>query len=677
MAWRTKIGSLIMALMILPFSMMSVQAQMLVQEQLASKFAETHEFEKNIQDAILKAEEKFAEAAKENKSANIIQCGTSTCDLDTNVCVKKFVFRGETTWSCKDKNYELVTDKVESEDDYTTESYCYKDCFKKEGFLTKGEYITATDAEGNKYRVYIGSNAISIQYDSSQKKIKGFRGCEVLPVKLHNYKKCFFCHLLGVIYDGSARLVDHSFPALAKSFVALLVVGMSIWIAIQVLGQISSLTKQDAQKFLGALIKQSYKFLIAVFLLLNSQQIFDYGIRPLTQAGLTFGKEMLKTKDAFDATQHQRIAHGAPGGKYLTVVMYDQLEQYVVAIQQKISFMQAVGSSLWCIGGNYLVGKGQNKLIKDMGDGIEMMAQGAVIAIFGFLLSIAFIFYLIDAVVQLGLTAALSPFLIVAWPFKATAKYTKTGINMFLNSVFVFIFVGLVISINFELINQALNPTSGGGGLVLIAEAINSQDLDKLVQYTEITAVGFMFLIFCCIFGFKFTNQASSLASKFAGGFMTAGKKAFAPNIATMGASTAKGLALGVTKNTRKSIDRRIDKAGTAIATFLPYTVPKAIINYARKKSQESKTPVANPKNVTTPSVRNSGARSQDERSATTEPVTHNKNAGTGSMKNKIAAAQKPKAAKTTFKTNKMIQTNTRTKKGSSAKNRKRKGRRK
>ncbi len=670
MAWRTKISTLIMALMILPFSMMSVQAQMLVQEQLASQFAEEKFKETNVIKAIKDAEEKFAKAAKENKSANMIQCGKSTCDLETHKCyeVVTTTIRGSIGGSSSNVSYQCIEQQTEvsntSGQVSVTYHPCSVDCFKKEGFLNKGDFIEATDADGNKYRIYIGSDTISIQYDTTGNNGKTFRGCEVLPVKLHNYGKCFLCPLLGVIYDSCAKLSDRSFPALANSFVALLVIGMGIWIAIQVLGQISSLTKQDAQKFLGSLIKQGYKLLIAVFLLLNSQQIFNYGVRPLIDAGLTFGKQMLDTD--YNPAQHNRIAHGIPGGVYLKVSTYDQIEQYVVAIQGEIAFMQAVGTSLWCIGGNSLIGRGPNNLWKDIGNGLEMLIQGGIIAVFAFLLSIAFIFYLIDAIVQLGIVAALSPFLIASWPFKATAKYTKTGINMFLNSVFVFIFVGLVISMNFKLLEQTLGNSAGTRGLSAIAEAINAQDANKLVEYTELTGSSFLILIFCCIFGFKFANKAGELASKFAGGFMTAGKKPIAPSIATMGVSAAKNFALNSTKNTRKSIEKRIDKAGTAIA-MAPYNLFKSIANNAQKQIQENKKTLS-PKPPITPNVNH-------QRINPVTPSTPNNRNGT--IHEQIKAAQKPKQPKTTFKTNKFEQTNKRTKKGGSSRNRKRKGRRK
>ena len=49
-----------------------------------------------------------------------------------------------------------------------------------------------------------------------------------------------------------------------------------------------------------------------------------------------------------------------------------------------------------------------------------------------FALIIAFSFYLVDAIVQLGIVGALLPFMIATWPFKISSKYSKIGWNMIL-----------------------------------------------------------------------------------------------------------------------------------------------------------------------------------------------------------------------------------------------------
>ena len=85
------------------------------------------------------------------------------------------------------------------------------------------------------------------------------------------------------------------------------------------------------------------------------------------------------------------------------------------------------------------------------------------------------------------------------------------------------------------------------GALQLIYDAINTQDDDRLKELTDISSLGFIILIICCIFGFKFCGQASALADKMAGG----GMKNLGVGVGTMGYSAALSAGKKVTQATK------------------------------------------------------------------------------------------------------------------------------
>ena len=548
-------------------------------------------------------------------SETTIQCGKSLCDLSSEYC---YLVVNQTNspggFSTTTSSYQCSSEVKKSSfylGGSTTYKTCVEHCYKEEGFLTKGDYITAESNESpSRTYALLRGDKDSIAYaDTDTQKLFGW--CEVLPVKLYNYKKCFFCTLLGVVYTGSAQMTDIAFSKMAFDFVELLAIGLAIWIALQVLINVSSLTKQDIPKFINNTIKQSYKLVIACILLINSQQIFNYGVRPLIKAALTFGQSMVSTQDVFNGLsagdKYLRQAGGAIGAIHLDHTIYDEIEKYAVVVQQELSFMQAIGSELFCVGGNIMSFKSWKiaKEFKELGPGFKMMVYGSVLVVFGFLLSLVFTFYLLDAIVQMGVAGGLAPFLIACWPFKVTAKWTKTGIDIFLNSLFVFIFVGLIMSINVELINTTMK-TDGGGSLMEIAEIINEANADKLLPLTELSGMKFLILIFCCIFGFKFVAQGTSLASQFAKGTFNA-KSAIAPSIATMGASALKNFALNSTKDTREAIGHRVEKVTEAILDS-PYTLTKGGVKIGRNiisKIKSRKNPPAG--NDTTLSAINGG----------------------------------------------------------------------
>ena len=475
-----------------------------------------------------------------------------------------------------------------------------------------------TDAAGNTFTFEV-ENSGDIVYARSDSTSENWRGCEVLPAKLYRYRDCMFCPLFTVIYLAADNITTISLNKLSAPFATIIALGLAIYIAFQTLMHVSSLTKQDAPKFLDTLIRQSFKFLIAFFLLYFHSQIFSYIINPILSSGITLGLKLTMIEsNAFCATTPLE-PHSF---NYWTQDLYAQLMCFITTMQKEIAFMQAIGSSLLCIGGNMMI----TTSLSDFGDGFQMSVVGFLLALFGFLLSIAFAFYLVDAVVQLGIFGALLPFLIASWPFKITSKYANKGFEMLLNTMFVFVFMGLVLSINLELIGSALsevspidtaelqeinpnfNPdalTSQGlkltdsekynvqdetivnlGGFTKFYMAINSSNEAKLKEMTDISGIDFLILIFCCIFGFKFVNQTSSLAKEFSGGVVS-GK--MAPSIATMGTSAALNTAKSATRPIRNATQQKAERAVNT-----GYHVIKSIPGRIRSVFRKGKTPEQN-----------------------------------------------------------------------------------
>lgn len=438
-----------------------------------------------------------------------------------------------------------------------------------------------------------------------------FQTCEVIPVKLYQNRKCFFCPLFTIPYAIANHITSISFGAFAKAFAQLIALGLAIWVSYQTLNHVSSITKQDAGKFLYGLLKQSYKFLIAFFLLIYSVEIYNYAIIPIMKSGIKFGSLMLsekyavvKTNSEQKITNWEKMEEINPGitkrskkitlrdgdTRYYSSELYVELDNFIAQLQRTISFMQVTGSSMICVGGNAIKFKGN---VLGFGDGIQLIIEGIVLAGFAFLISISVAFYILDAIVQLGLVGALMPFLIACWPFKITSKYTNIGWNMFLNAVFLLMFTGVVITVSISLIEAALSYTAISdectngqcsidsvkmGALYKIAQAINSQDEEKLENLTDISSIGFLILIFACIYGFMFVKKNTEFAGKFASGALSP----IAPEVATIGGSAIKSMALKSTQSTREGIDRVAKRTASSVwdvATH-PVRTAKNVMNF-------------------------------------------------------------------------------------------------
>lgn len=362
------------------------------------------------------------------------------------------------------------------------------------------------------------------------------RGCIPLMMKLAESQSCIFCPLFKTIFNAAQSMATKAYSTLAKSLSNVMLIGFALYIAFMVLKQVSAFTKQDAPKMITELLQQIFKVLVAFYMLKNANIVYGYIVGPMLKAGFEFGSSLLFAKaDGYLASCNTAEAIKNVSGGVMPTYIFTNLDCFIRAVQAEVARPQAIGSTLMCVARN--AGKENLGPINNVLWDFSMMFQGLIIWVMGWLISLAFAFYLIDATVQLGIVGALMPFLIAAWPFKITKKYTMAGWNILMNTFFVYVFMGLVVSINVELLGQAL--TGSKGGFAAIEQAINANGVTKLKELLDIGFSGFLILIACCIFGFKLTGQASSLAGTMGHG----GTTNIAPGIGGMayGAATKLG----------------------------------------------------------------------------------------------------------------------------------------
>lgn len=341
------------------------------------------------------------------------------------------------------------------------------------------------------------------------------RGCVPLPAKLAESRSCIYCPLFKTIFNAAQSMSTKAYDKLAGPLANVMLIGFAIVIAFMVLKNVSSFTKQDAPKFVTELLVNMFKVLVAYYMLKNANIVYGYIVGPVLKAGFEFGSSLLfaKNDSYLAACDVSKTLQGVSNG-VMPAYLYTNLDCFIKAVQAEVAVPQSVGSSLMCVARN--AGKESIGPVRNVLWDFGMMFQGFAIWVMGWIISLAFAFYLIDATIQLGIIGALMPFLIACWPFKATRNYTSKGWGIFMNTFFVYVFMGLVVSINVELLGQGL--TGSKGGFDAIMKALNGNNVQELKELLDMGFAGFLVLVACCLFAFKLTGQASDLAGTMAGG---------------------------------------------------------------------------------------------------------------------------------------------------------------
>ncbi len=445
-----------------------------------------------------------------------------------------------------------------------------------------GELYVYVTEDGQ--RIYFVKNEMSM-LSTPYTTISGTtKGCMPLPAKIAENRSCFFCPLFLTIFNAAQTMATNAFSKLATPIATVLMVGFALYIAFLVLQHVSSMSAQTSAKFLNSLFIQAFKVIFAYLLLINPNFVYDKFIGPVLDAGTELGGALLfnegsgymewcSVEENIEAKTQEFITgvEGDPSAQLkeglIPSYLYVKISCFIRSVQAEISTMQSIGSTLMCVS--------RNSAAEENWGGIpdfSMMIQGFIIWAIAMIMSLAFAFYLIDATVRIGILGALMPFFIACWPFKPTRGYTKKGWELFLNTFFVYAMMGLVVSVNLQLIVQGLS--TGEGGLDEIERAINGNNIYTLKDLLDIGFSGFLVLIACCLFAFKLTGQANAIADQFAGG---AGEK-IGTTIGTLAYSGATGAtkwgygkakqamqAAGVSAAARKVGDKVKDKALSAI----------------------------------------------------------------------------------------------------------------
>lgn len=394
-------------------------------------------------------------------------------------------------------------------------------------------------------------------------------GCIPMPVKLEQMKTCIFCPLFLILYNTAEAMATVSFDTLAGGFKTLLLIGFALYIAYMTLKQVSSFTKQDAPKYITEALTMAFKVFLAWLILTNGAELYRLGLEPLLSGGIEFGQSFLTHQNAgtVDVASCNNTGATTATGYFYSHNLYNKIDCFIRKVTQEIAVSQSMGSSFMCVARN----SGEHWY--GMWD-LTMFFTGFIIWAFAWMISLAFAFYLIDAIIRLGIIGALIPFLVAAWPFKITQGYTGKGWGIFMNAFFTFVFMGLVISVNIELSAQA--ATGGEGGVEKIIELMNGDNVDELLKVMNIGLSGLIFLILCCVFGFKLCAEAASLASQMGG----PGGSGIGSKVGSAAAGAAKGLATRAGKlgwgAAKVAADIPLGKSGASIKDRAHNTFDKA-----------------------------------------------------------------------------------------------------
>ncbi len=340
------------------------------------------------------------------------------------------------------------------------------------------------------------SSSGSASGGSSDADVYNQKDCSPSQYKV-SYGSCMMCPLFAVIFNTASTIAKLSFDKLAMPVMSVVLVAWAIWMATQILMFVSSFKTKDAPTLIKTLLNKSFVVLIVVlFLQADSGTFFAMLMEPIFNTGFKLA-QMASTDSACSISQYFLKQDGG-----LPVSMGESILCALQAIQGRLLDTLSLGAASICIG--FYV-KGKLFIFPSLGyvfSGLLIFCGAAIVIVI-------FPFLLIDSIFQLTVACALLPAAIGAYPFKTTNKYVKNVWNIFMNAIFNFVFMSLVIYI----LTGAIENTITEGGIKKLNDSNFQESIITTLAWGGVTLLKIVFIL---LLTWTILEEVNTYASQFA-----------------------------------------------------------------------------------------------------------------------------------------------------------------
>lgn len=254
-------------------------------------------------------------------------------------------------------------------------------------------------------------------------------------------QSCLSCEILVMIYDAVGYNVGHLHAEFSRAAMPITMVGFAIWLALRLLKFVSSVTETNAGEVWNEIIKKAFICLICGMLASSSTMLkvtMDTIVFPVYSAFLDLGTQILQASTAGgkENPDNSFIVFGQELSVAEVKMDCSQVENsgkeigvgFPTSIREKMRCMINMLSAHLNLGSDIATQAMHNT---ENGTGIVV---GFVLWSSFWIVNLSFVFYLVDAIFQMGIIILLLPLFIISYAFGPTRKWTGIGFSKVLAS---------------------------------------------------------------------------------------------------------------------------------------------------------------------------------------------------------------------------------------------------
>lgn len=366
-------------------------------------------------------------------------------------------------------------------------------------------------------------------------------------------RTCWQSEFLEIFYNNIGSQSEKVYKSLEKeNLMHVVILGFTIWMAYQILKHIGSPTGESIGEFWNKVIKKAFLCALCGYLASSTKELYyviNTFIFPIYVTILDFTAEVLNTTAKDPAAQVKSISLVSNyGGEEVICEVYDHTFSDVgCKIGNNVKFENGkfpdapfkLMSCMACAVSDRLnIGYDLGMRLLGMVSVSSFVAAIFLIGSFT-VAKIGFVFYLVDSIFRLNMIMIILPFLVMAYPFEAIRKWSKTGFKFIICSSAIMLCLGLIVSITVLAMQK----------LILEGEIAN---IDNYRSFST-TALSVILMGFLIV---KATGLSVELSSKISGIGASAGfQKKFQQLAVTVGKIAFTWISAGAGKVATSIID--------------------------------------------------------------------------------------------------------------------------
>lgn len=400
----------------------------------------------------------------------------------------------------------------------------YDDCAELSVKLQEGEDISdyvavnPDDYEGDPagyiaaYNDYMRNNNVY--------KIVGSE-CDIQEMQYKYQSSCYSCKIVKTLIMTFMSACSKVYGVAQNAGVYILIFATLIWMVIFVMKSVSSMANVEPADMVNEILQQLFKVLVAyVFIVIGVSTIVRLFINPLLATGADYGIGIIEGAAQslpIPAITNERIVNGqtvsynADGVDILSAKTVNRLMALNQSIDKVVSINLVVGHALTC----HATHAGMITIFDHAGVTLRFIDLwvwlcGAIIWAFGFLLTVAVSYYLLDVSFKIGLAIMIMPVAIALWPFKPTSDKIGKLLSIILAAAATFAFLAITTTFALTLISKAMRDTD------TLLKKVSEGDTTYISETFDITGDYFIIIVFALIYGFLLIGKTiSDYSSKF------------------------------------------------------------------------------------------------------------------------------------------------------------------